>query len=380
MPSGVPDQGRHPGDADRRGHDRALKIALIRLRLLGDVIFTTPVVSGIRRAFPTAQLTYVVEPAAAPILQGNRLIDQLIVLPRRRGFARVRDDMAIGRRLRRERFDIAIDLHGGPRSAWLTWASRAPMRIGYIIAGRTWMYTHPVSRTPEPSQRHSVLNQWDLLAPLGIAGAPDPGELPVEMPASPEARASVESMLTARGIPGGAPLVLIHVSASNPFKRWPATSFADVIAHLVRHHPARHIAVVSGPSEPDAAEAVAAAARLRVDADASRRISSLRLDLPELRAMIARCAVYIGGDSGPLHVASTTPTPIVELLGPTVATRSFPWRPASCFSEIVDAGPLPCRPCDERTCIPGDFRCLTRITPDRVVQAAERAMALTVTR
>ena len=97
-------------------------------------------------------------------------------------------------------------------------------------------------------------------------------------------------------------------------------------------------------------------------------------DLDELRALVARAAVYIGGDSGPLHVAATTRTPIVALLGPTLAERSRPWRDPRCFAEIVDVA-LPCRPCHQRTCEPGDFRCLTWITPERVAAAAERALA-----
>jgi heptosyltransferase-1 len=84
--------------------------------------------------------------------------------------------------------------------------------------------------------------------------------------------------------------------------------------------------------------------------------------------------VYIGGDTGPLHVAATTEAPIVELLGPTLPERSRPWRGARGFTEIVDAGPLPCRPCDQRACAPGDFRCLTGISPERVIAAAERAI------
>jgi ADP-heptose:LPS heptosyltransferase len=99
------------------------------------------------------------------------------------------------------------------------------------------------------------------------------------------------------------------------------------------------------------------------------------LQLAELRALIARAALFIGGDSGPLHIAATTQVPIVELLGPTLAERSFPWRDTRLFTEIVEPGPLPCRPCHQRTCVPGDFRCLTGIGPERVIAAAERALA-----
>jgi ADP-heptose:LPS heptosyltransferase len=84
--------------------------------------------------------------------------------------------------------------------------------------------------------------------------------------------------------------------------------------------------------------------------------------------------VYIGGDSGPLHVASATATPVVALFGPTLPERSMPWRDPRWFAEAVDAGPLPCRPCHQRVCVTADFRCLTNITPDQVVDAAERAL------
>ena len=288
--------------------------------------------------------------------------------------ARLKDDLALARRLRRARFDVVIDLHGGPRSAWLTWATRAPVRVGYRGPGRTWMSTDRVERSPEPSTRHSVLNQWDLLAPLGIPSPPDPAAFPVEMPPSDDADASVRTMVDALGTGTGDTLLVVHVSASNPFKRWPGTSFVETIVRLVQGDPTRYAAVVSGPSEPAAAEAIVAAARARLGAD-GMRVAAMQVDLAGLRALASRAAVYIGGDSGPLHVAATTRTPIVEILGPTVASRSFAWRSPEVFSETVDVGPLPCRPCRERTCAPGDFRCLTRLDPEVVVAAAERALA-----
>jgi ADP-heptose:LPS heptosyltransferase len=337
-------------------------------------VFTTPIIAALRRTFPDASLTYVVESAAAPVLRGNPHLDELTVLPRRRGIARVRDDVALIRRLRRARFDVAIDLHGGPRSALLAWGSRAPMRIGYTIHGRSWMYTHRVPRGPEPSIRHSVANQWDLLGPLGIDGPAGPDESPVEMVLDVDADARVRSLLADAGFLPPARLLMVHVSASNPFKRWPSEHFEDLLVRLLATAPDRRACVISGPSEPDLAPHIVARAGARLP-DGPGRLMAPQLSLAELRALAARAAVYIGGDSGPLHVASTTPTPIVELLGPTVESRSFPWRSRACVTEVLDAGPLPCRPCTERHCIPGDFRCLMRIAPERVHEAAERALA-----
>src|SRR5687767_6491686 len=164
------------------------RILLVRLRLIGDVVFTTPLIRALRRHHPDAHLTYLVEPAAAPVVVNNPHLDEVEVVAKSRGLARVRDDLVLAGRLRRTRFDIAIDLHGGPRAAWLTWASGAPMRIGYTIKGRAWMYTHAVPRSPDLMPRHSVLNQWDLLAPLGIAGCDETADA-VEMSEDPHSAA-----------------------------------------------------------------------------------------------------------------------------------------------------------------------------------------------
>ena len=157
-----------------------MKILFVRLRLIGDVVFTTPLVRALRRRYPHAHLSYLVEPAAAPIVSGNPHLDEVIVAHKPSGLARLAEDVRLARRLRRAHYDIAIDLHGGPRSGCLTWASGAPRRIGYDIKGRGWMYTSRVARAPDLRPRHSVRNQWDLLSPLGIA-PPDPGLDAVEM-------------------------------------------------------------------------------------------------------------------------------------------------------------------------------------------------------
>jgi lipopolysaccharide heptosyltransferase II len=349
-----------------------VRVLLVRLRLLGDVVFTTPLIRALRRTYPDAHLSYVVEEAAAPVLRGNPHLDELIVVPKRSGAARLRDDLALGRRLRREHADIAIDLHGGPRSAWLTWATRAPMRIGYTITGRSWMYTHAVPRAADLTPRHSVRNQFDLLRPLGIHDC-DPSRDAVEMAADAAAAARVEQRLCALGFRPHHRLVVIHVSAGNPFRRWPAGSFAALSAGLVHRDPDRWVVLTAGPSDRGAAAAVAADARARLGA-AGSAIVHPDFDVAELRALTARAAVYIGGDSGPLHLAATTDTPVVALMGPTLPERSRPWRDPRWFVETIDAGPLPCRPCHQRRCEPGDFRCLTAITPEEVLAAAERAM------
>jgi len=302
-------------------------------------------------------------------------IDEIIVVERPRGLARVRCDVALARRLRGERFDLVIDFHGGPRSGFLAWATGAPQRIGYALPGRGWCYTTrvPWTRSLVPP-RHSVLNQWALLEPLGIDAA-DRARDAVTMPVDPDAARVVADRLRAAGITDSTRIIVLHVSAGNPFRRWPAASFAAAAAALATADPSRRIVITSGPSEIAAAEAVAEEARRIAGSAANAIVRTGEFDLSELRALVDRAVLYIGGDSGPMHIAATTRTPVVALFGPTLPDRSMPWRDPAIGAIAVDAGPLPCRPCHQRHCVPGDFRCLTMISPNMVVEAAETLLA-----
>ena len=352
-----------------------MRFLLIRLRQIGDVVFTTPAIRGLRERFPDAHITYVVEPAAAPVVEGNPHLDEVIVTAGQRGLAGFRDDLALIRRLRAERYDTAIDFHGGPRSSLITWLSGAPVRVGYAIAGRSWMYTVRVPRPRRIRPRHAVLNQWDLLDALGLA-APDPAGLPVEMPADGPAAARVVSRLADAGVEAGTRVIVVHVSAGNPFRRWPLDRFATLVSALAQADEARRVIVTSGPSERDAAATVVEQARARLkESEAGRVPACGEFSLAEFRALMDRASLYVGGDSGPLHIASTSCVPIVGLYGPTLPVRSEPWRSPTLVTEAVEVNGLPCRPCDQRRCEPGDFRCLTWLTPERVLEAAERALA-----
>jgi ADP-heptose:LPS heptosyltransferase len=196
------------------------------------------------------------------------------------------------------------------------------------------------------------------------------------MPDDPDACASIARRLVQAGVGDINPIVVIHVSAGNPFRRWPAASFVDLICRLASADPSRRFILTSGPSNAGAAAAIAENARARLSPHLHDSVVRCgEFDLAELRALIGRASLYIGGDSGPLHVAGTTSVPVVGLYGPTLPVRSQPYRSASFINEIAEAGALPCRPCDQRTCEPGDFRCLVGISTDAVAAAAERAIS-----
>ncbi len=351
-----------------------MKILLVRLRQIGDVVFTTPTFAALRDHFPSVHLTYLVEPAAASVVVGNPDLSEVIVAPRASGVRGVLADLALGRRLARERFDIVLDFHGGPRASLLTWLSRAPRRVGYEVSGRSWMYTERVARPRELRARHSVENQWDLLTAIGVP-LPDRSRYPVTMPLRDEPVSHVRERLRAHGVAADARIVVMHVSAGNPFRRWPLDAFAAVAAALPALDPRVRVIVTSGPSEADAAAQVIDMARTQLGPALRAQVLACgEFSLAELRALVEVAALYIGGDSGPMHVAATSRVPMVSLYGPTLPVRSEPWRDATLPSLAVEVPGLACRPCDQRVCEPGDFRCLGRIAPGQVIEAATQLL------
>lgn len=354
-----------------------MKILLVRPRLIGDVLLTTPALGALRRRFPDARLTYVVEPMAAPVLSSNPHLEELIVLQHRRGWSRLAEDWRVAARLRRKEFDVAIDLHGGPRSAWLTFASRARIRVGYDVSGRRWMYTHVVPRPRGYGPRHSVRNQWDLLIPVdGGLGEADPDIDRLEMPVTDAGRRSVRAKLRALDVADGSAPIVVHVGAGNEFRKWPETSFAEVAAALAEEDSRRAVVIVGSGDDASAIERVVAGARQLAPSAAARIVPAADWTLPELRALMDVATLFVGGDSGPMHIAAASDVPIVAIFGPTLPVHWAPWRPARLPFVAVEPGPLDCRPCDQRVCSPGDYRCLRSTRASTVITAARRLLEI----
>ena len=366
-----------------------MKILLIRLRLIGDVVFTTPAIRALRQRFPDAELVYLVERAAAPVLSENQHLTKLIIAERPRGFRRLIYDLQLAQRLRAARFDAVIDFHGGPRGNWLTWVTRAQTRIGYSIPYRRWPYTHLVKRPVQTEPRHSVMNQWDLLSSLDkrLAARPDPQRDPVEMNVNVETALSVyRKLITAelirKRITAGASrtlakklnIVVVHVRVGTPFRQWPIEFFIETIVNLAAFDPELRFVVTSDPADPSTTNQIITEVHARTGRATPLVTSADHFGVAELQSLISRAALFIGGDSGPLHIAATTTTPIVGIYGPTLPTRSSPWRSPALITESVDVGELPCRPCDQRHCEPGDFRCLRTLPAIKVISAAKRAL------
>ena len=245
--------------------------------------------------FPDAHLTYLVEPAAAPVVVDNPHLDEVIVAPRARGLARAarrpRARPAAARRaLRpRDRFSrraARLAAHLAERRARCGSATRSPAEAGCTRAasrGRASCGRGTRSRTSGTCSRRSASRRR-------IAS-----RFPVEMPADAAVAAAVAGAPDATpASPTTIALVVIHVSAGNPFRRWPAAHFVELVAALAAGDPRRRVIVTSGPSERDAAGRVIADARAR----SRRRTRAARA---VLRRVLARRAARAARSRGALH-------------------------------------------------------------------------------
>jgi heptosyltransferase-1 len=327
-------------------------ILLIRLRRIGDIVLTTPALGVLRAAFPEASLTYVVEEPFRRLVEGHPDLDGALVLPVRMPASAFLRVLAL---LRRERYDAVIDFHGGPRAAWMTLATRAPVRIGYKTGAKGIVYNRRVPRVAACGAVHSVVNHVNLVKALTGAEAEIP---PARLPdAGPEERARVDELLAEVGLTG-ARFAAVHIGAGNAFRDWDASNYAGLAERLFLESGAASL-LVGGASD------LAKEAEIRSLAKVPLASLAGRLNLAELKEAIGRAALFVGPDSGPMHIASATGTPIVAIFGPTLPAHFAPWRARA---RIVETS-LDCRPCRQRHCQRRDFGCIKGITFDEVYEA-----------
>lgn len=341
---------------------------MIRLGAIGDVVRTLPAVSALRAGYPGARISWVVEPGAAPLLAAQPWIDEVLVFPRpelaRHACAgRLRAAASLLRRflaeLRARRFDLVVDFHSILKSGLLALASRAPVRVGYARPyGRegAWLLANERARLV-PGRCSRFVRNAALLEFLGLDARPDPE--PLRVPP-----AVTSAMRAALG--GGAP-VAIHPGTSDgtPYKRWTPEGYARVAMALAGELGVE-VVVTVGPARDDRrlAEAIVAAA------GGAARLAPETRSLLDLAALFAASRLYVGSDSGPMHVASLVGTPVVQLLGPTDPVENAPF--AGTPSRTVRV-PVACAPC-RRGC--SAATCMRLIAPEPVVTAARELLAV----
>ncbi|MEW6264665.1 MAG: putative lipopolysaccharide heptosyltransferase III [Thermodesulfobacteriota bacterium] len=337
-------------------------VLIIKLKNLGDVLTTTPMLAAVTKAWPAAEVSYLVNRGAEDLVQYHPRVKEVFVFPRQAGLI---GRIGLIREIWRRRFDLVLELSGGDRGAFLAWISGAAVRVGYRPSrrkrlDRRFFFTHRVDAAVDA--KHTVEYHLDALRVLGL----EPGFTPLELFWPPEAGVKVRRLLSSLGLGPDEPYAVVHPGSRWLFKTWTPAGNAEVVDYLARRH---GLAVVL----TSAAEAA--------ERDLVRKIMSLvqtspidlsgRLTLPEMAALIAGARVFFGVDSLPMHMAAAVGTPAVALFGPSGEHMWRPWGPG----HRVVAKDWDCRPCGRDGCGGSKIcRCLMEVSAAEVKPALDRTL------
>jgi heptosyltransferase-3 len=329
-------------------------ILAIKLRYWGDVLLATPTLHALKTAYPAARLTVLVNRGTEEILRGNPHVDDIIALDRGSMVQQSRFAWDI----RRRRFDTVVDLTDGDRAAFLTWISGAAVRIGFNAERRWtgWCYTTVVTGD---AGAHRVERDLASLVPLGIEARDRVPRIWL----TGDDEAGAEQLVAETQAPKDRSLVLLQPGARYWFKAWPVERFAQLADRLNERFSCQ-VFVGGSRQEASLAEAVVTQAKSRLLSIAGR--SNVRT----LAALLKRSALFVGNDTGVMHIAAAVGTPVVGLFGPSNPAE---WGPRGGPSEVIYKA-LDCRVCFHPTCRRGEENCMKLITVDEVMAACTRSL------
>lgn len=333
------------------GLPQGARVAIVRLRSLGDMVMLTPALAAVHAWRPDLRLTVVAEPAFAPVLEGNPAVAEILL---HRSF------LQSLRQLRERRFSALFNQHAGPTSALLSAMSGAPVRVCW--AGRQFAFAYNVW-APEPSAFfgtrpvHTVEHRLTQFYWTGLPQGPIP---PARVFPQPDAATSAAAKLAARGVAAGQGYAVIHPGASDARKRWRTEGFGEVARWLAREHNLRPV-VRLGPGD----SALAGGVRQSFGSD-TVVFDGEAMDLRETIALIAGARLFLGNDSGPAHLATGTGRPVVVIFG---ATDAHTWRPWQVTHRVVEST-QPCEQCVAGRCYAAaGSRCILSVSVEQVQQA-----------
>jgi len=328
-------------------------ILIIKLRYIGDVLLATPTIRAIKAARPDVRVTMMVNRGTEDVLSGNPDLDEIIVLDK--GSLTEQSRLIAG--LRRRGFDTVIDLTDGDRSAFLSWVCGASVRIGFNDEQR-WRgryYTQVVR--PVPGVRHRIDRDLETLKFINIqADSTDP-----QLWLTPEESNSADQLLDQLGVQRSHSMVILQPGARYWFKAWPPERFAELADRLISQYSCQ---VLIGGSHQD----IELAEQIRQIAKSKPIVMAGRTTIKQFASIAKKSALFVGSDSGAMHIASAVGTPVVALFGPSNPRE---WGPRGGPVEILYKE-LDCRSCFHPTCIRGEENCMRLITVEEVCAAARR--------
>ncbi len=341
----------------------ASNVCLVKPSAFGDVVQTLPLLPALRERFPGARLSWVVNAGLVDLVAGHPCLDEAIPFDRKAGWAA---NWQFLRELRRRRFDLVLDLQGLLRSAVMTWATRAPLRLGLETSREC---AHLACHATLPGTGKIVPaheRYWRVAEAFGVEG----GRRPTTVAFSEDDSRWVTERL--RPLPP--PYLAVHAGARWATKRWPVERFATVATKAARGHDFS-VVLVGGPDERETSRDLARTIeRLHPEG----RVLDLTggTSLVQLTALLAEADVMLTNDSGPMHLAAGVGTPVVGVFTCTSAVRS---GPPGGEHELVSTH-LPCAASYNKRCPHrgnAHQACFDELTAERVWAAFERLVART---
>lgn len=345
----------------RRPLPHAPRILVFEFWHLGDAVMVDPMLRALRARCPRAEISLLCKPAARVLLEPSGIVDRFIEIDvpwtafegkyewRRYTDSKFR---AAIRALRRERFDVTLDSRMDLRSNILSWIIGARRRVGFDVPGGRGLLTDRVADPGDSS--HKVEDWLAMLQPLGRAGGPPQ---PPVLAVNDSTQARVDAQLRDMGVAPGTTLVAVHPSARQAVRRWSLDRFAEV-ATAVGAMPDTQVLVLVDPDGYGGTLETTGA-------------TCVRASLEELPAYLHRCAVFVGNDSGPAHIAAAVGATTVTIFGPGAIEWFRPYGPGQ---RVVYMTPMRCRPCFDH-CTRSENFCLTTLPVDRVMREVRIALA-----
>jgi heptosyltransferase-2 len=336
-----------------------MKILIRATNWVGDAIMALPALRAVRSRFPEAEIAIVARPYVAELYRDQQICNQLIAYDPAGEHAGLSGRERLAAKLRQQKFDAAMLLQNAFDAAWLVWRAGIPERIGYARDGRSLLLTKAV---PVPRQgeipAHEKYYYLELLRRAGWADSPA-DEPYIQLSIPEEKRRNAESFLSSSGARAGALRVAFGAGASYGAARcWPPSRFAE-LANRLQSQRGADIILFGTAAEAGVSKAISAEMR-RAPIDLTGKTA-----IADLPALLSQCHLFVGNDSGAMHVAAAAGLPLVAVIGPTDPNATAPVTPNS---TIVQQKPY-CSPCFLPRC-PTDHRCMTKITADMVEAAA----------
>jgi lipopolysaccharide heptosyltransferase I len=349
------------------------KILILRLSAVGDVLRTLPAVMALRQYLPSSHIAWVVEEPSKTLLESQPEIDHVILFPRKRWTEGMKSIGKVWKtfkemghfvlELRKEKFDFVLDFHGIIKSGMISFLSGSPKRIGYdrksSKEGNFLFSNVKVQLLEEKISRYQ--RNFALLKGVGLEVKGFDARLHVPQ----RDKEYIESFLVKLNPPLRRPFIAIH-AGTNPkalFKRWIPGHYAQLADRLIRELDATVI-FTWGPEELESVEAI------RKEMREQSVLGPETESLTQLGELFKHCDLYLGGDTGPMHIASLMGTPVLVIYGPTDPVLHEPLGQHKKVRKEVG-----CNPCRNRSC--KDLKCLNNITVDDVFKATKEILSIT---